>query len=119
MEGLAREAADTLERAAANRERGPHGEVAHGRPPGLVEVVPRAAGHETRGHVRAWQDCTMSGDDGNLTDAWQQLCTRLSTIGSRLDVEPFPATGPNHVRDVRHLARQVVLALQGELEHGN
>src|SRR5690349_6636082 len=67
----------------------------------------------------AWQDGAMASDDGELTDAWQRLCTRLGAIGTRLDAEPLPPAGSHHVRDVRHLARQVVLALQGELEHAD
>jgi hypothetical protein len=61
----------------------------------------------------------MSSDDRELAGAWQQLCERLSTIGNRLEAEPFPGAGPHHVRDVRHLARQLVLALQGEVEHAD
>src|SRR5215831_14838293 len=67
----------------------------------------------------AWQDGAMSSDEGELTGAWQQLCDRLSAIGMRIAADPFPATGPHHVRDVRHLARQLVLALEGELEHAD
>ena len=61
----------------------------------------------------------MSSDDGELAGAWQRLCTRLSEIGRRLEADPYPAAGPHHARDVRHLARQLVLALQGELEHAD
>jgi len=61
----------------------------------------------------------MSSDDDELTGAWQQLCERLSAIGTRLGTDPFPASGPHHARDVRHLTRQLVLALQGEIEHAD
>jgi len=61
----------------------------------------------------------MSRADDELTGAWQQLCERLSAIGTRLGTDPFPASGPHHVHDVRHLTRQLVLALQGELEHAD
>ena len=61
----------------------------------------------------------MSGDDEELAVAWQQLCERLGEIGRRLDADPFSGSGPHHTRDVRHLARQLVLALQGELEHAD
>lgn len=61
----------------------------------------------------------MSSDDADLAGAWQRLCTRLSEIGRRLEADPYPASGPHYARDVRHLARQLVLALQGELEHAD
>jgi hypothetical protein len=48
-------------------------------------------------------------DTPELSDAWQEFCARLSATGERLH-EPL---------DVRHLTRQVVLALQGEIEHGD
>jgi hypothetical protein len=43
----------------------------------------------------------------------------LGAIGERLATEPFPDAAPEYVLDVRHLARQLVLALQGEVEHGD
>src|SRR5690242_15675230 len=61
----------------------------------------------------------MAGGDNELTAAWQALCDRLATTGARLATPPFPAAGDDHAADVRHLARQLVLALQGELEHGD
>jgi hypothetical protein len=61
---------------------------------------------------------TMAGVD-DLTAAWHTLCERLTAIGTRVGEEPFPASGTEHAVDVRHLARQLVLALQGELEHGD
>src|SRR4051794_9591968 len=60
----------------------------------------------------------MAGDT-ELTVAWQQFCERLGAIGERLASEPFPDHGPDHALDVRHLTRQLVLALQGEVEHGD
>ena len=61
----------------------------------------------------------MAGGDNQLTAAWQGLCARLAAIGERLGADPFPAAGEEHAANVRHLARQLVLALQGELEHGD
>ncbi len=61
----------------------------------------------------------MAGGDNQLTAAWQNLCARLAVIGERIGADPFPVAGPEHATDVRHLARQLVLALQGELEHGD
>jgi hypothetical protein len=60
----------------------------------------------------------MAGDD-DLTAAWHRLCERLAAIGTRVGEEPFPTSGSEHADDVRHVARQLVLALQGELEHGD
>jgi hypothetical protein len=61
----------------------------------------------------------MAGGDDELTAAWQALCERRGTIGTRIGQDPFPASGTEHAVDVRHLARQLVLALQGEVEHGD
>jgi len=61
----------------------------------------------------------MAGGDDDLTAAWHALCERLAAIGTRIGRDPFPASGTEHARDVRHLARQLVLALQGEIEHGD
>jgi hypothetical protein len=61
----------------------------------------------------------MAGRERELTAAWQTLCDRLAAIGERIAADPYPATGPEHAVGVRHLARQLVLALQGELEHGD
>jgi hypothetical protein len=47
-------------------------------------------------------------DDGELARAWRALCAKANALGEGLDAE-----------GVRHLARQLVLALQGELEHGD
>ncbi len=57
--------------------------------------------------------------DDDLTAAWHTLCERLAAIGTRIGADPFPASGTEHTVDVRHLARQLVLALQGEIEHGD
>ncbi len=43
----------------------------------------------------------------------------MGAIGERVGTDPFPGSGPEYVLDVRHLARQLVLALQGEIEHGD
>jgi hypothetical protein len=61
----------------------------------------------------------MAGGDNDLTAAWQTLCERLAAVGRRIGADPFPASGTEHAVDVRHLTRQLVLALQGELEHGD
>jgi hypothetical protein len=57
--------------------------------------------------------------DDDLTAAWRGLCERLAGIGTRVGEAPFPTSGSEHAVDVRHIARQLVLALQGELEHGD
>ena len=54
-----------------------------------------------------------------LTLAWREFCDRLGAIGERVAAPPFPGAGPEHAIDVRHLARQLALALQGELEHND
>ncbi len=61
----------------------------------------------------------MAGGDNQLTAAWRTLCERLAALGSRVGADPFLGTGADHAVDVRHLARQLVLALQGELEFGD
>ena len=61
----------------------------------------------------------MAGGENELTAAWHSLCGRLAAIGTRVATEPFPAAGSEHAVDVRHVARQLVLALQGEIEHGD
>jgi hypothetical protein len=54
--------------------------------------------------------------DVTLTLAWRQLCDRLGALGDRVRTPPFPEDGIDHAANVRHLARQLVLGLQGELE---
>jgi hypothetical protein len=52
-------------------------------------------------------------------DAWEALCARLAILGTSLAADRFPHDDVGRAEGVRHLARQVVLALQGELEHGD
>ncbi|HEX5094587.1 MAG TPA: DUF1214 domain-containing protein, partial [Acidimicrobiia bacterium] len=51
--------------------------------------------------------------------AWHDFCTRLEAVGREIDGGAFGATDTDRALATRHLARQVVLALQGELEHGD
>ena len=53
------------------------------------------------------------------TAAWTEFCERLTRVGAGLAAEPFPASEAERAACVRHLSRQVVMALQGELEHGD
>lgn len=46
--------------------------------------------------------------------AWSDFCTRLAALGQTLPEDPAARAD-----GVRHLARQVVMALQGHLEHGD
>ncbi len=60
------------------------------------------------------------GDEAmDVTQVWQQFCERLGAIGERLGAEPFPQSEADHANCMRHLARQVVMSLQGELEHAD
>jgi hypothetical protein len=52
--------------------------------------------------------------EGAAAAAWQSLCERLARAG-----EWFPAGAREQAEGYRHLARQLVVALQGELEHGD
>jgi hypothetical protein len=61
----------------------------------------------------------VAGSESDLSAAWREFCDRLGAIGERLATPPFPSAGPEHTIDVRHLTRQVVLALQGEVEHAD
>jgi hypothetical protein len=57
--------------------------------------------------------------DGDVTGAWRAFCSRLADVGSSLDAEPFPQSEAGRALGTRHLARQLVMALQAELEHGD
>ncbi len=46
--------------------------------------------------------------------AWSDFCTRLAALGATLPADPSARAD-----GVRHLARQAVMALQGQLEHGD
>ena len=52
-------------------------------------------------------------------DAWASFCARMALAGTTLAGEGFPQDEVGRAEGFRHLARQVVLALQGELEHGD
>src|SRR6478752_2524974 len=67
----------------------------------------------------SWQDGTVAADGVELPLVWRQFCDRLGAIGDRVAAPPFPDAGTEHAVDMRHVARQVVLALQGELEHAD
>lgn len=51
----------------------------------------------------------MVAADADIAAAWRAGCARLAEV----------ASGMNEPLDVRHLARQLVLALQSEIEHGD
>ena len=61
----------------------------------------------------------MVDDDFDVTAAWHAFSTRLSDTGTRLAQPPFPASGADRALCARHLARQLVMALQTELEFGD
>jgi hypothetical protein len=61
----------------------------------------------------------VDDDPSDLTDAWQRFCGRLGAVGERLAAEPFRQSDADQALCVRHLTRQVVMALQGELEHSD
>jgi hypothetical protein len=67
---------------------------------------------------RGCQDDAMA-DDGGVTGSWRDFCARLADAGDRLATDPFPASETERAACVRHLARQLVMAVQGELEHGD
>jgi hypothetical protein len=58
----------------------------------------------------------MAGDDIDVTGAWGAFCARLGDLGARIAGDPFPTAEADRVLCVRHLARQVVMAVQAELE---
>ncbi len=58
-------------------------------------------------------------DEGDAVSAWRRFCDRIADVGDRLAAEPFPAAATDRAACVRHLARQLVMAVQGELEHGD
>ena len=61
----------------------------------------------------------MPDDDAALTLAWRQFCDRLAAAGASASSSPFPLDDPEHSVNVRHVARQLVMAVQGELEFGD
>src|SRR5690242_6010133 len=60
----------------------------------------------------------MAGDP-DATSAWRSFCERLAAVGERFAAEPSSLAEADRAECTRHLARQVVMALQGELEHGD
>src|SRR5258705_7265542 len=48
--------------------------------------------------------------------AWQHPVDRFAAVGARVGAAPFPESGVEHATNLRHVARHLVLALQGELE---
>jgi hypothetical protein len=61
----------------------------------------------------------MADDDFGVAGAWSAFCARVGDLGGRLGREPFPPTEADRALCVRHVARQVVMALQAELEFGD
>jgi hypothetical protein len=55
----------------------------------------------------------------DVTGAWRSFCERLGDVGARLGADPFPEAEAERALCARHLARQLVMALQAELEHGD
>lgn len=51
--------------------------------------------------------------------AWTALCDRLVALAERLGGDRFPQDDRGRAEAHRHLARQLVIALQGELEHAD
>jgi len=58
----------------------------------------------------------MIDDGAEIGTAWSAFCARLADAGARLAADPFPAAGADRARCVRHLLRQLVMAVQAELE---
>ena len=58
----------------------------------------------------------MTDEDPGLGGAWRAFCARLADAGERLGREPFPAVGTDRALSTRHLTRQLVMAVQAELE---
>ena len=54
-----------------------------------------------------------------LGDAWASWCARLAEAGRSLADDRFPQDPLGRAEGFRHLARQAVVALQGELEHAD
>jgi hypothetical protein len=61
----------------------------------------------------------MADDDFDVTGVWRSFCARLGAVGDRLAQAPFPTSGPDRALCARHLTRQLVMALQSELEFGD
>lgn len=52
-------------------------------------------------------------------DAWRELCERLVATGKLLGTGAFPQDDRGRAEAFRHLARQLTIALEGELAHGD
>jgi hypothetical protein len=50
---------------------------------------------------------------------WEEFCGRLAAAGAAIPSGAYGTTDVDRALATRHLARQVALALQGELEHGD
>ena len=61
----------------------------------------------------------MVDDTFDVAGVWRDFCDRLSEAGARLAHEPFPAAPVDSALCARHLTRQLVMALQAELEFGD
>jgi hypothetical protein len=55
----------------------------------------------------------------DLAGEWQRFCARLAALGEHLGTGDFPTDPTGRAAGIRHLGRQVVLALQGEIEHAD
>jgi len=58
-------------------------------------------------------------DDGDVIGSWRAFCERLADVGERFTAEPFPVSESERALCTRHLTRQLVMALQSEIEHGD
>jgi hypothetical protein len=61
----------------------------------------------------------MGGGGDDVIDGWQRFSRRLASLGERLRAAPFPQDPEEAALCVRHLTRQVVMAVQAEVEHGD
>jgi hypothetical protein len=61
----------------------------------------------------------MIDDAFDAAGVWRTFCERLAAVGARLAADPFPATGADRALCARHLARQLVMAVQSEVEFGD
>jgi len=58
-------------------------------------------------------------DEISTPEAWRAFCERLANVGDSIGRDPFPASEADRAACVRHLSRQLVMALQAELEHAD
>ena len=61
----------------------------------------------------------MADDDFDVTGVWRAFCARLGAACEGLARAPFPTSGADRALGARHLTRQLVMALQSELEFGD